>query len=234
MLQNTLLFLSNGSEWWPEIFFCRNIMMSHWSWPLTKMPSLHHFICHILIFWEVTVTFDLQSQFSSYSSERLGQIWRQSLEVLLRYCVRGMGCMYIRSHTKCRHSGCPSIWTDDLKTSCLLCSTQISSIRMTHYCCLLSCNELRILKSSWLQELVLEVLEKKKAPAHQLFVPCLVGGCPSPDVVDHVGYKEEDEEKGTSNCPHYLPVPVGTMTKHIFYVFFKPKISRKCIKIRFC
>lgn len=69
-------------------------------------------------------------------------------------------------------------------------------------------------------------MEKGKATAYQLFVPSLVGGCPSLDVVDDIEAEEGDKEKGTDYCPHDLPVPVGTMTDHVFYVFFKPKMSR--------
>ena len=123
----------NGSEWWPAFFFLRkhHDVTLKLTFDLLDMKC-HHFIIlsYILIIWEVRVTFDLQSQISSYSSERLDKIWRQYLKVL-RYCVTGMGCMYIRGHTKCRHSGCLSIWTNDLKTCCLLCSTQISSKNVT-------------------------------------------------------------------------------------------------------
>lgn len=67
--------------------------------------------------------------------------------------------------------------------------------------------------------------------SHQLFVPCLVGGRPSVDVFDNIDDEKEDEEKGTGYWPHDLPVPVGTMTKHVFNVFFKPKMSRQHMKI---
>lgn len=68
-------------------------------------------------------------------------------------------------------------------------------------------------------------MEEEKAKAHQLFVPGLVGGRPPLDIVDDVKDEEGNKEKGTSTCPHDLPVPAGTMTEHVFYIFFKPKMS---------
>lgn len=68
--------------------------------------------------------------------------------------------------------------------------------------------------------------EQEKGSSHQLFVPRLVGGGPSSDVVDYVDDEEGDQEKGTDAPPHDLPVPVGTMTQHVFNIFFKPIRSR--------
>lgn len=55
----------------------------------------------------------------------------------------------------------------------------------------------------------------------QVFVPGHVGGGPSHNVVDDVEDEEGYEKNGTDSCPHDLPVPVGTMTDHVFYVFLK-------------
>lgn len=68
-------------------------------------------------------------------------------------------------------------------------------------------------------------MEKELVQTHQLFVPGLVGRRPPLDVVDDVKDKESNKEKGTGTCPHDLPIPVGTMTEHVFYVFLKPKMS---------
>lgn len=65
--------------------------------------------------------------------------------------------------------------------------------------------------------------------AYTLFVPCLVSGCPSQDVVDNVDYEERNKDKGTNSCPHDFPVPVGTVAKHVLYVFFKPAMSKEHI-----
>lgn len=62
--------------------------------------------------------------------------------------------------------------------------------------------------------------------AYKLFVPCLVGRCPSADVVYNVDYKKDNKENRTNDQPHNLPVPAGAMTKHVFYVFFKPKTRK--------
>lgn len=57
---------------------------------------------------------------------------------------------------------------------------------------------------------------------YQVFVPRLVRRRPSPDVVYNVEDEDEDEDEGTDCCPHDLPVPVGAMADHVFYVLFKP------------
>lgn len=49
------------------------------------------------------------------------------------------------------------------------------------------------------------------------------------DVVNNVVYKEADEEKRANSEPHNLPVPVGTMTNHVLYIFFKSKTSKYII-----
>ncbi len=70
------------------------------------------------------------------------------------------------------------------------------------------------------------VMERNNAIAYQVPFPCLVGGSPTLYVVDDVENKKGDKKNRTGKCPHDLPVPVGSMTQHVFYVFFKPVIRR--------
>lgn len=67
--------------------------------------------------------------------------------------------------------------------------------------------------------------EEQQGPTHSFFVPGLVGGCPTQDVVDDVVYQKADEEEGANRSPHDFPVQVGRVSQHVLDILFKPTMS---------